>query len=103
MARSSGGLLLWSRKAWGRRRKRNTDGTTLEVRNDVDVLTADEVTHVLHERDRQLRAAEWSPSGLSRLGGCLLAVMTNTFQVSVYAPGDDTLNTGYEEVGNGVA
>lgn len=58
---------------------------------------------VITERERFLRAAVWSPSGLSRLGGCLLAVMSSSFQVSVYAPGDDTLNSGYEEVSGDVA
>ncbi|CUA78070.1 hypothetical protein RSOLAG22IIIB_02685 [Rhizoctonia solani] len=32
------------------------------------------------------QAASWSPSGLNRLGGCLLATLTNNLQLAIWAP-----------------
>ncbi|CAE6412890.1 unnamed protein product [Rhizoctonia solani] len=32
------------------------------------------------------QATSWSPSGLNRLGGCLLASLTNNFQLAIWAP-----------------
>ncbi|KAH7335189.1 transcription factor IIIC subunit delta N-term-domain-containing protein [Rhizoctonia solani] len=32
------------------------------------------------------QAASWSPSGLNRLGGCLLASLTNNLQLAIWAP-----------------
>ncbi len=60
-------------------------------------LTGDEVTGVVADRDRLMRAAVWSPTGLNAIGGALLVVMSNHGVVSVYAP-EDAYNQAWTEV-----
>lgn len=65
----------------------------------VDVeLMADEVTGIITEKERGVRAAVWSPSGMGKNAGSLLAVLSNTFQVSLFAPGLDPYRTELVEV-----
>nr|WVH01928.1 general transcription factor 3C polypeptide 4 [Naematelia aurantialba] len=45
-----------------------------------------------------VRSAAWSPSGMSHLGGCLLAVMLQTGQVFLYAPKSDPASKGWSEI-----
>lgn len=59
---------------------------------------ADEVTGVITEKERGVRAAVWSPSGMGKNAGSLLAVLSNTFQVSLFAPGLDPYRTELVEV-----
>lgn len=61
-------------------------------------LTADEVTGMITEKERGVRAAVWSPSGMGKNAGSLLAVLSNTFQVSLFAPGLDPYRTELVEV-----
>jgi hypothetical protein len=49
------------------------------------------------DRDRLMRAAVWSPTGLNAIGGALLVVMSNHGVVSVYAP-EDAYNQAWTEV-----
>ncbi|KAK4686225.1 general transcription factor 3C polypeptide 4, partial [Tremellales sp. Uapishka_1] len=50
------------------------------------------------ERERYVRSAIWSPSGLSDLGSSLLVIMMNDFQVSVYCPQTDSFAKQYIEI-----
>jgi general transcription factor 3C protein 4 len=50
------------------------------------------------DKERAVRAATWSPSGLSDLGTPFLAVMSATSQLSVFAPGDDLYTKQFAEV-----
>ncbi|BEI87844.1 uncharacterized protein CcaverHIS019_0105620 [Cutaneotrichosporon cavernicola] len=57
----------------------------------------DEVTGVVADRDRLMRAAVWSPSGLNALGGALLVVLSNHGVASVHAP-EDAYNQAWSEI-----
>lgn len=48
--------------------------------------------------DAHVRAAAWSPSGCSDLGGCLLAVMLNTGQVTIWGPRSDPMSKQWDEL-----
>ncbi|GMK54303.1 hypothetical protein CspeluHIS016_0108890 [Cutaneotrichosporon spelunceum] len=57
----------------------------------------DEVTGIVADRDRLMRAAVWSPSGLNALGGVLLVVLSNHGVASVHAP-EDAYNQAWSEI-----
>jgi general transcription factor 3C protein 4 len=44
------------------------------------------------------KGAIWSPSGLSDIGGSIMAIMSSTGQISVYAPGADAAEKPWVEV-----
>ncbi|CAE6359706.1 unnamed protein product [Rhizoctonia solani] len=44
------------------------------------------------------QAASWSPSGLNRLGGCLLASLTNNLQLAIWAPVKNPSTGGWTRV-----
>ncbi|GAA6010094.1 hypothetical protein JCM10207_007556 [Rhodosporidiobolus poonsookiae] len=44
------------------------------------------------------RAASWSPSGLSRLGGCILATLTTNAEVLLFAPPKDAVRGEWHEI-----
>ncbi|KAF8757947.1 putative zinc-finger of transcription factor IIIC complex [Rhizoctonia solani] len=44
------------------------------------------------------QAVSWSPSGLNRLGGCLLASLTNNLQVIIWAPVKNPLTGEWSKV-----
>lgn len=78
---------------------RSTDGAGSEVNTGEGIeLTADEVTGIIADRDRLVRSAVWSPSGLNEMGGVLLVVLSNHGVVSVHAPNDDPYNQEFKEV-----
>lgn len=61
------------------------------------VLTLDEVTGIIADRDRLIRSAVWSPSGINEMGGVLLVVLSNHGVASVHTPQDDPYNQEYKE------
>lgn len=61
------------------------------------MLTLDEVTGIIADRDRLIRSAVWSPSGLNEMGGILLVVLSNHGVASVHTPQDDPYNQEYKE------
>lgn len=63
-------------------------------------LTADEMNGLIidREKERAVRSATWSPSGLSDLGTPFLVLMASTAQVSVFSPGDDLYTKQFAEV-----
>ncbi|CEL61748.1 hypothetical protein RSOLAG1IB_04498 [Rhizoctonia solani AG-1 IB] len=44
------------------------------------------------------QAVSWSPSGLNRLGGCLLASLTNNLQLAIWAPVKNPLTGEWSKV-----
>ncbi|GAA5827445.1 hypothetical protein JCM11251_003816 [Rhodosporidiobolus azoricus] len=44
------------------------------------------------------RSATWSPSGLSALGGCILATLTNNAEVLLFAPNKDAAKGEWHEI-----
>ncbi|ORY34017.1 transcription factor IIIC subunit delta N-term-domain-containing protein [Naematelia encephala] len=45
-----------------------------------------------------IRSAIWSPSGVSRLGGCIIAVMLGNGQISLFSPQSDPASKAWLEV-----
>ncbi|ORX36679.1 transcription factor IIIC subunit delta N-term-domain-containing protein [Kockovaella imperatae] len=79
--------------------------TSLEVDKDgnrdlyydwIDV--GDSYGGVLSGREVLARSAIWSPSGLSELGGSLIAIMTTAGQVSIYAPRTEPYSKQWDEI-----
>ncbi|GAA6040276.1 hypothetical protein JCM8097_009397 [Rhodosporidiobolus ruineniae] len=48
--------------------------------------------------DAWWRSASWSPSGLSALGGCILATLTTNAEVLLFAPGKDAIKGEWSEI-----
>lgn len=50
------------------------------------------------ERTPVFRAIAWSPSGVSKLGGCSMAVLNNNFEVDIYEPAHVSVSGHWEKV-----